>query len=205
MKTTTMLSHLSLLVVTQAGVIATSNPCETTEDLPTITVTAGSDSKYSHFYTKACDDVACGEPIVELAPPPGFTCAAVACSDYDSGGRRTATLTFPIESIKAHSASGYTVKATDAPGHGSEDTCDGDFSNPTPTTAPVATAAYTGAMKAPSEELATDTEQGVNQHAPNSGAAPESPSEINAATGASVAGAPAPSNKSCVIRLTVMH
>ena len=204
--------------MSQAGVIFTSDPCETTTTLPEITVTAGSGSGgsgYSHHYTKvynelcseglraktytishACNDIVCREPLVETAPPPGFTCAAVACSACHSGGPRTETLTIPIESIKAYSASGYIVKATESPQQGAEDSCRGDcLKPPAPTAAPVAPAAPTGDIKAPSEKAPTGktpTNQGHGAYQPNgaaqqppvSGSSAETPSGNNAAANA---------------------
>lgn len=102
-----------------------SDPCITTSVSPTITVSRDqgfyinvynraydefcSDGLVAKMYqiTQRCSSINCAPPQLETAPPRGFTCAVVECTRCGSPGTRTATLTFPTESIGAYESAGY--------------------------------------------------------------------------------------------------
>ncbi|KAF5022539.1 hypothetical protein F66182_5441 [Fusarium sp. NRRL 66182] len=123
---------IGLSFVLPAHALVAYQPCLTTTALPIITVTGGQDGyqreytrAYKEFFsgglrtktytiTQACSDIDCEVPLIETAPPPGFTQAVVRCSDCGSQGTQVATLTFPMESIGAYSSSGYAVTPLDS-------------------------------------------------------------------------------------------
>lgn len=130
MRTQACVPLLLLATIVDAGVqhhgrqAVTSDPCESTTALPTVTVTRpggqggrGPGGQYEQCYTltydkwcssglcpgtytvtQTCDDVVCRHP-TETAIPPGFTKAAVECATCGGpeGETLTRTLTFPID------------------------------------------------------------------------------------------------------------